>query len=68
METKEPSVSRAMISGSGLDWVETLIQQASRIRFGTIEITVVNQRVIQLETSERVRFPNLKTDQTSGGK
>jgi hypothetical protein len=68
METNEASKGGSTVSHLRPGWVDTLVRQASRVRFGTIEITIVDGKVVQLETSERVRFTSAKSDQATGGK
>ena len=39
-----------------LSWIEVVRQQVSSLRFGVVQITVHDSRVVQIETTERVRF------------
>jgi len=41
---------------NNLDWIEVVRQQVSSLRFGVVQITVHDSRVVQIETTERVRF------------
>ncbi len=47
IESSEPGVPA---------WLEVVAQEASSIRFGVIQITVHDQRVVQVEKTERFRF------------
>jgi hypothetical protein len=38
------------------DWLEVVKQQVSGLRFGSVEITIHEGRVVQVETSTKVRF------------
>lgn len=42
--------------GTGADWREVVERQVSALRFGSVLITVHEGRVVQVETSVRVRF------------
>jgi len=39
-----------------LNWVEIVEKQVSSLRFGVVQITVHDGRVVQVETTERLRF------------
>jgi hypothetical protein len=38
------------------DWLEIVQRQVGRLRFGSVSITVHEGRVVQVETSAKVRF------------
>jgi hypothetical protein len=38
------------------NWIEVVQQQVSALRFGVVQVTVHDSRVVQIETTERVRF------------
>jgi Uncharacterized small protein len=38
------------------EWLEVVKRQVSALRFGSVEITVHEGRVVQVETSTKVRF------------
>jgi hypothetical protein len=38
------------------DWLEVLQKQVASIRFGTVQLTVHDSKVIQIETTEKVRL------------
>ena len=40
------------------DWLELIQKQVSSLRFGVVQITVHDGRVVQVETTERLRFEN----------
>ena len=45
-----------------LNWVEIVEKQVSSLRFGVVQITVHDGRVVQVETTERLRFDKLSSD------
>lgn len=45
-----------MLSIPEQDWLEVVKQQVSGLRFGSVEITIHEGRVVQVETSTKVRF------------
>jgi len=48
--------SKAADDKTNLDWVEIVEKQVSSLRFGVVQITVHDGRVVQVETTERLRF------------
>ncbi|MDB6039583.1 MAG: hypothetical protein JWM99_3424 [Verrucomicrobiales bacterium] len=38
------------------DWLELVQKQVTALRFGVVQITVHDSRVVQVETTERLRF------------
>lgn len=48
LKTQDPSINLA--------WLEIVQKQASSLRFGVVQITVHDSRVVQIETTERLRF------------
>lgn len=61
--TEQPSSE-----GSKIDWLEIVRKNASNLRFGSVQITVHDGRVTQVESIEKTRFvspreesPKLKT-------
>jgi len=44
------------------DWLEMVRQKAKNLRFGSIQITVHEGRVTQIESIEKTRFPTTKGD------
>lgn len=47
---------------ANLNWVELVQQQVSSLRFGVVQITVHDSRVVQVETTERLRFDKPQSD------
>lgn len=43
-------------STHNLNWIEVVQQQVSSLRFGVVQITVHESRVVQIERTERLRF------------
>lgn len=53
------------LSGSGTDaWLEIVRDKVSRLQFGSVQITVHDGRVTQVESVERTRF---STDRKTKG-
>jgi hypothetical protein len=44
------------------DWLEVVRKQVAALRFGVVQITVHDGRVVQVETTERVRFDKSQSD------
>jgi hypothetical protein len=40
-------------------WVELVRQQVQALRFGVVQITVHESRVVQIETTEKIRLPQV---------
>jgi hypothetical protein len=40
------------------DWLALVQKQVTSLRFGVVQITVHGGRVVQVETTERLRFEN----------
>ena len=60
MGDTDTSVILPTIKGSeGENWLEVVERQAEALRFGSIQITVHEGRVVQIETSVKVRFDRL---------
>ncbi|MDB6129504.1 MAG: hypothetical protein JWM04_611 [Verrucomicrobiales bacterium] len=43
-------------------WIELVQKQVSSIRFGVVQITVHESRVVQVETTEKVRLDKPSAD------
>ncbi len=43
-------------NGHGENWLEVVERQVEALRFGSVQITVHEGRVVQIETSVKVRF------------
>lgn len=54
MET--PPNERTAQGGSDTDWLEVVRKNAANLRFGSIQITVHEGRVTQVESVEKTRF------------
>jgi hypothetical protein len=46
--------------GKPAPWLDLVERQVSALKFGSVQITVENGRVAQVETSVRVRFDNAR--------
>ena len=44
------------------DWLEVVQKQVASLRFGVVQITVHDSRVVQVETTERLRFEKTQPD------
>jgi hypothetical protein len=44
------------------NWLEVVQQQVGSLRFGVVQITVHDSRVVQIETTERLRFDKPQPD------
>jgi hypothetical protein len=51
---------------SGQKWHEFIRRHVESLRFGTVEVTLQDSRVIQIEKTKRVRFTNGGTGFPSG--
>jgi hypothetical protein len=49
------------------DWIEVVIRKVSTLRFGSVQITVHDGKVTQVESVEKTRFVPLKENQSSSG-
>jgi hypothetical protein len=53
----------------GVHWVQVVQEQVGAIRFGVVQITIHESRVVQVERTEKVRFDRLGGhDQPVAGK
>jgi hypothetical protein len=55
MRTTEQS-DMAGTNETPANWLETVREQVSSLRFGLVQIVVHNGRVVQLEKTEKIRF------------
>ena len=53
--TQTPTNSSAA-AGSQIDWLDVVRQNVSNLRFGSVQITVHDGRVTQVESVEKTRF------------
>ena len=44
------------------DWLAIVQKQVTSLRFGVVQITVHDGRVVQVETTERLRFEKNQND------
>ena len=44
------------------EWLELVQKQVTALRFGVVQITVHDSRVVQVETTERLRFDKSQPD------
>ena len=45
------------------DWLAVVQKQVSALRFGVVQITIHDSRVVQVETTERLRFDKAQSEQ-----
>ena len=45
-------------SGTAGYWQEVVRQQVGSLNLGTIEIVIHDSRIVEIDTTERFRFPN----------
>jgi hypothetical protein len=46
------------------DWLEIIASQVSSLKFGVVQITVHESRVVQIEKTEKVRFDKSEKKET----
>jgi hypothetical protein len=56
---EKPHTKPMVGSPGNLNWIEVVQQQVASLRFGIVQITVHDSRVVQIETTERLRFDKL---------
>jgi hypothetical protein len=49
------------------DWIEVVVRKVSSLRFGSVQITVHDGKVTQVESVEKTRFVPAKENQSSRG-
>ena|SRR5579862_1265162 len=54
-------LSKTTDDKTNLNWIEVVRKQVSSLRFGVVQITVHDSRVVQVETTERLRFDKPET-------
>ena len=52
------SINTVDIAGNDDPWVRTVRAAVGALRYGSVEIVVHDGRVVQVETREKVRFPD----------
>ncbi len=45
------------------DWLVVVQKQVLALRFGVVQITIHDSRVVQVETTERLRFDKTQSEQ-----
>ncbi len=58
---------QASTDGSATDWLEVVRQNVANLRFGSVQITVHDGRVTQVESIEKTRFVAPR-DETAGNR
>ena len=64
MKKKTPNESSDLTGHETEDWLEIVRDKVSRLQFGSVQITVHEGRVTQVESIERTRF---STDRKAKG-
>ena len=62
--TSEPSTS----DGHPTDWLEIVRKNVANLRFGSVQITVHDGRVTQVESVEKTRFVAGRDENSTGRK
>lgn len=62
--TSEPSTP----DGTTADWLEIVRQNVANLRFGSVQITVHDGRVTQIESIEKTRFVAARDEASPGRK
>jgi hypothetical protein len=56
MATTDLDRSKPLLDRDETTWVETLLDAVRQLRFGSVEITVHDGRIVQIERKEKLRF------------
>jgi hypothetical protein len=56
MATTDLDRSKPLLDRDQTTWVETLLDAVRQLRFGSVEITVHDGRIVQIERKEKLRF------------
>ncbi|MDH4445041.1 MAG: YezD family protein [Akkermansiaceae bacterium] len=59
---KPPNPEIATPDGQKTDWLEVVRQNVANLRFGSVQITVHDGRVTQIESIEKTRFVATRDD------
>ena len=51
-----------LVNYAGPEWLSVVRQHVESLRFGTVQITIHDSKVVQIEKSEKVRFPTGNPD------
>jgi len=53
---------RTALEGPKADWLEVVLNKVTNLRFGSVQITVHDGHVIQVESVEKTRFVTARED------
>ena len=59
MATTDLDHSEPLLDRDQPTWVETLLDAVRQLRFGSVEITVHDGRIVQIERKEKLRFETI---------
>ncbi len=59
---------RSRPDGSSADWLDVVRQNVANLRFGSVQITVHDGRVTQVESIEKTRFVAARDDAATSQK
>ena len=54
-----PQSNPPQLDENGQNWLEVVREHVEALRFGTVDITIQDGRVIQIDKTERLRFGKL---------
>ena len=57
---------RSTADGSAIDWAEVVRKKVGSLHFGSVQITVHDGRVTQVESIEKTRIVPLRNDAATG--
>jgi hypothetical protein len=56
-EIMETASAAANLAQSSQSWTDVIAQQVRSLRFGMVQIIVHDSKVVQIERTEKIRFP-----------
>lgn len=59
---------QTVTEGTSTDWLEVVRQNVANLRFGSVQITVHDGRVTQVESIEKTRFVATRAEGPNGKK
>jgi hypothetical protein len=59
MATTDLDHSQPLLDREQPSWVEPLLDAVRQLRFGSVEITVHDGRIVQIERKEKLRFETI---------
>lgn len=65
---KTPTPEPSTPDGTTTDWLEIVRQNVANLRFGSVQITVHDGRVTQIESIEKTRFVAARDEAGQGRK